>query len=87
MQVQTRPAPATAPRWIHSESGVCKINIDGVVSRDGIKGSFSAVARNHTRDYMSTSVLMIKGLSDPGVLDTIACPEGFRLRVTAFYPS
>ena len=82
MQVQTRPAPATAPRWIHSESGVCKINIDGVVSRDGIKVPFSAVARNYIGDYMGSSAIMIKGLSDPGVLDTIACPEGFRLRVT-----
>lgn len=65
--------------WIPPESGVCKINIDGAVSRDGIKGSFSVVAWNHTGDYMGSSAVMIEWLSDPGILKTLACREGLSL--------
>ena len=58
------------------EPGSFKINVDEVVSRDGIRGSFSAVARSGTSDYMGSSRVMIEGLNDPEILETLACREG-----------
>ena len=76
-QVQVHPIAITAtPRWILPEPGSFKINVDGVVSRYGMRGSFSAVARSETGDYIGSSTVMIEGLNDPEILETLACREG-----------
>lgn len=70
---------SNAPRWIPPEEGTSKINMDGVVARDGSCGSFCAVARSSSGVYLGSSVVMTEGVNDPEILETMACREGLAL--------
>jgi hypothetical protein len=39
-----------------------KINVDGVVSTDNTRGSFSAVCRNAKGEYMGSYAVLVEGL-------------------------
>lgn len=54
-------------------------NVDGAVSREGRKESYSAIARNETGHYMGSSTVLMEGLTDPEILETLACREGLSL--------
>lgn len=70
---------SNAPTWIPPEEGTSKINVDGAVARDGSCGSFSAVARYSSRVCLGSSAVMIEGVNDPKILQTMACRERLAL--------
>lgn len=74
-----RSAAASAPRWLPTEARVSKVNVDGVVSRNGTRGSFTAVARNSLGVYLGSSLVLVEGLRTPEILETMACREGLAL--------
>ena len=55
------------PRWIFSPPGFAKINVD------------VAVARDSSGCYLGASTLVFAGVSDPEILEVLACREGLAL--------
>jgi ribonuclease HI len=65
-----------APRWIPPPSGVAKVNVDAVVSKNFSIAVIAAVARSTAGEFLGASSMVLKGLSDPETLDALACREG-----------
>ncbi|XP_073355267.1 uncharacterized protein [Aegilops tauschii subsp. strangulata] len=70
---------ATAPRWLPSEEGVAKINVDGAISGDGNVGVAAAICRDHTGEYLGSSAVVFRGITDPLILEVFACREAMAL--------
>ena len=47
--------------------------------RKGLGGSVAVVCRDETGAYLGSSALVIGGVDDPEILETIACREGLAL--------
>jgi hypothetical protein len=60
---------------------VPKINVDVVVSKASSKGVAAAICRDHTGLYLGASALVILGVTDPAILESIACREALYLVV------
>jgi ribonuclease HI len=71
--------PKKHPRWISSQPGVAKINVDAGVTRDGCSGAVAAVARSANGAYMGASAVQFMGTADPEVLEAMAVREGLNL--------
>ena len=67
------------PRWIPPRAGCPKINVDTVVAKTGSGGAVGAICRSETGLYMGASSLTIPGISDPAVLEAMACREALSL--------
>jgi ribonuclease HI len=76
-QGQTRLRRTQA--WIPPPSGMAKINVDAAISRAGDKGAAGAICRDSNGNYLGSSVLIIKGFTDPASLEAIACREALAL--------
>jgi ribonuclease HI len=59
--------------------GAVKINVDAAVSRGQDHGAVSAVCRDETSKFLGASARTINGLSDPTVLEAMACAESLML--------
>jgi ribonuclease HI len=68
-----------AKRWVAPEAGYVKINVDAAVRKNGNFGSVVAVCRNGDGAFMGASAQVIHGLSDPAILESIACREALAL--------
>lgn len=73
----TEPRPHVQPRWVAPPPGVAKIRVDGVVARNQIEGTFSAVCRDSSGTYMGSSIIRCRGIADPATLEALACREAF----------
>jgi ribonuclease HI len=67
------------PRWIAPCSGCVKINVDAAVAKTGRGGAVGAVCRDEAGLFLGASSLTIKGISDPTVLEALACREAMAL--------
>ena len=67
------------PRWIPPRAGSAKINVDAAVAKTGSGGAVGAICRSETGLYMGASSLTIPGISDPAVLEAMACREALSL--------
>ncbi|KAK1648736.1 hypothetical protein QYE76_066541 [Lolium multiflorum] len=77
------PAPSStsergpvAPRWIPPPSGVAKVNVDAVVSKNSSIAVIVAVAWSTAGEFLGASSIVLKGLSNPETLEALACREG-----------
>ncbi|XP_073357724.1 uncharacterized protein [Aegilops tauschii subsp. strangulata] len=74
------------PRMVHISGrkpkappmGYAKINVDAGC-RKGSWGTAAAVCRDNTGTFLGSSALVIRGVDDPAMLETIACREGLAL--------
>jgi ribonuclease HI len=66
-------------KWIPPPGDLHKINVDAAVSKTGARGTAAALCRDHNGTYMGTSVLVLDGITDPPILETIACREALAL--------
>jgi hypothetical protein len=58
---------------------LAKFNVNAVVSRDGGKGVAAAICRDGLGNYLGASALVMSGISDPAIIETIACREDLAL--------
>ena len=63
------------PTWIAPPSGVVKINIDAALSKNTSTTSAAAIARDEDGRFMGASALVLRGIVDPEVMESIACRE------------
>jgi len=67
------------PRWIFSPPGFAKINVDAALSKNSKSVAVAAVARDSSSCYLGASTLIFAGVSDPEILEVLACREGLAL--------
>ena len=60
-------------------TGFSKIHVDAAVPKLHNQGAAAAVCRDISGNYVGSSALVIHGITDPTVLETIACREGLSL--------
>jgi len=83
-QGKPRAVPPTCirqrrPAWIAPPAGVVKINVDAAISKNDLTASAAAIARDDNGHFLGASALVIRGISDPEVMESIACKEGMSL--------
>ena len=54
-------------------SGVVKINIDAALFKNTSTASAAAIARDEDGRFMGASALVLQGIVDPEVMESIAC--------------
>ena len=60
-------------------TGFAKIHVDVGVSTARRKGSAAAVCRYEYGTYLGSSSLVVLGIQDPAILESIACREAYAL--------
>jgi ribonuclease HI len=56
-----------------------KRNVDAAVSKNSGHGALAAIARLTEGVFLGASVVAVQGISDPEVLEALACREGLAL--------
>jgi ribonuclease HI len=84
--VETKKAPAPlerpkeqAKRWVAPQMGHVKINVDAAVRKHENYGAVAAVCRDGDGAFLGASAQVIRGVSDPAILEAIACREALAL--------
>jgi hypothetical protein len=75
------PIPTTDERWIAPLAGFVKINVDVAHKKMGKTGPMAAVCQAVNRDSFGVSALVVHGISNPAILEAIACQEVIALGV------
>mgnify|MGYP005836463737 CR=1 FL=1 len=75
-RIPTANTNATRPKA--PPPGHAKIHVDAAC-RKGLGGSSAAVCKDANGNFLGSSVLVIQGVDDPEVLETIACREALAL--------
>ena len=52
-----------------------KLTVDGAVSRNGGKGAVGVMCRNDQGKFMGLSSIPFKNITNPTVMDVLACQE------------
>ena len=65
-----RPPPAV---------GWAKMSVDDALSRNGERGALVVVSWDHTSFFLGASTLVCKNVTDPEILEAMACCEGLSL--------
>ena len=65
-----RPPPAV---------GWAKMNVDDTLSRYGERGALAVVSRDHTCFFLGASALVCGSVTNPKILEAMACCEGLSL--------
>ena len=66
-------------RWLLPPAGTTKINVDGAVAKTENRGAVSAVCRDDTGTFVGASAITVEGITDPEVLEAVACAEALSL--------
>ncbi|KAE8785453.1 hypothetical protein D1007_40801 [Hordeum vulgare] len=67
------PVHSNTRRWIKPPAGWTKINVDGAVCKAPPIRAISAVCRDEQGAYLGSSAVGFHGLTDPLILETLAC--------------
>src|SRR4051812_23365459 len=65
--------------WTPPPAGSYKITVDVGIARSGEGGSVSAVCRNTQGIFITTSFLVIYGVTNPTTLEVMTCREALAL--------
>jgi ribonuclease HI len=71
--------PAKHPKWIPLDAGCVKVNVDAAMAKTGPGGAVGAVCRDGAGVFMGASTLTVDGITNPTVLDALACREALAL--------
>lgn len=80
-QVQRKSGSAARQSlpWIPPPPGVVKINVDAALSKNDLKATAGAIARDATGRFLGASALVVQGIDDPEIMEVMACREGLAL--------
>jgi ribonuclease HI len=67
------------PKWIPPVVGCAKLNVDAAMARTRPGGAVGVVCRDATGGFLGASTLTVEGVSDPTILEAIACREALTL--------
>ncbi|KAK1614277.1 hypothetical protein QYE76_019794 [Lolium multiflorum] len=70
---------ASHPRWIAPPEGFAKFNVDAVVPKNTGGGALGVVCRSAGGVFLGASALVVAGISDPAILEALACREALVL--------
>jgi hypothetical protein len=73
------PRSAVRLKWIAPPAGQMKINVDTAISKNSGTGSIAAVVRQEDGGFVGASSIVLQGITDPEILEAMACREGFTL--------
>ena len=60
-------------------SGFIKINVNATLSKNVSMASVATIVRDEDGCFMGASALVLRGIVDPEVMESIACREGMAL--------
>jgi hypothetical protein len=78
-------APTAIPRghgndrWIPPPHPVPEIHVDAAVSKSSVKGVAPTICRNEQGLYLGASALIFPGITDPAILEALACQDALAL--------
>jgi hypothetical protein len=75
---QKQPKPSCS-KWIAPPENMVKVNVDAAVAKTSDKGAVAAVARESNGRFIGCSILTVEGLTDPAILESMACREALAL--------
>jgi ribonuclease HI len=67
------------PKWIPPPVGFAKVNVDAALSKNSSTGAIAAVVRGSDGLFLGASSVVIIGVTDPEMLEAMACREGMAL--------
>jgi ribonuclease HI len=67
------------PKWIPPVEGCAKINVDAALAKTRPGGAVGAVCRSADGIYLGASSLTVEGITNPSVLEAMACREALAL--------
>jgi hypothetical protein len=67
------------PRWLPPKHGCVKLNVDAAVAKNKPDGAVEVVCRSESGVFLGASSISIPGISDPFVLEALACREALAL--------
>ncbi|KAK1647535.1 hypothetical protein QYE76_065340 [Lolium multiflorum] len=67
------------PRWIAPPEGFAKFNVDAAVAKNTGGGAQGVVCRSAGGVFLGASSLVVAGISDPAILEALACREALAL--------
>jgi hypothetical protein len=71
--------PRPLPCWIPPTLPIAKFNVDASVSKTQDKGVAAAICHDNSCLYLGSSLLVYTGITDPAVLEALACREALAL--------
>ena len=66
---------ATSSAWVLPAEGCAKINADGGISLDHNVGAAAAICRDREGNFLGSSILVVRGATDPATIEALACRE------------
>jgi ribonuclease HI len=66
-------------KWIAPPAGWVKINVDAALNKQQNGGAIAAVCRSEDGDYLGASAIVVQGITDPAVMEALACREAMSL--------
>jgi hypothetical protein len=68
-----------APRWIPPAEGCVKMNVDAALRKSSPGGAVAVVCHRADGFFLRASSLTVEGISEPSVLEAMACQEALAL--------
>ena len=67
------------PTWVAPPVGSAKVKVDGAVGNSSNHGYVSAICIDAQGNYLGSSALVFAGVTDPTMLEALACREAMAL--------
>jgi ribonuclease HI len=77
--VKEKKSGGTRPSWSPPPVNVLKLNADAAVAKQEHRGAVGVVCRDSSRKFRGASALVFDGITDPSVLEALACAEAMCL--------
>jgi hypothetical protein len=78
--VQGQKTPkAKHPRWTPPVRGYAKLNVDAAMAKSRPGGAVGVVCWDESGSFLGASMLTVQGISDPAIMEAIACREALAL--------
>lgn len=78
-QTVTSAAKPKPGGWLPPPAGMAKVNVDAATSKSSTFSAIAAVARGETGEFLGASSVVVQGISDPEMVEAMACREGMSL--------
>lgn len=67
--------PVVRQGWMAPKAGDAKIQVNGGDSRNGRRGAAATICRDHASLFLGSSAMVFDDISDPPMLEALACRE------------
>jgi ribonuclease HI len=79
IQAEAKKRANNYPKWIPPSNGCAKLNVDAATSKSHMGGAMGVICRSENGEFLGASCLTVHGISDPSVLEAMACREALAL--------